>query len=114
MGSLIARRSRPVSTGGRFLEVIPPNCCSIEDVVTTISGTPSATSEVTVVASCGGVQLFSYTAVSASVADTVSKLTASFPAIAGWSGTTSTIIASNPICGESFSFTVDYEEPETP
>lgn len=110
MGSLIARRSRPVSTGGRFLEIIPPNCCPADVVVATPTGTPSGTSEVTVVGSCGGTQLFSYTAVSASNAATVALLTTNFPAVATWAVVGTTITATGPVC-DSFTFTVTYAEP---
>lgn len=110
MGSLIARKHRPVSSGGNFLEIIPPKCCPDTVVSTTPSGTPSITTNVTVVGSCSGKQVLNYTAQSSSLADTVSKLNTNFPAIATFAVNGSSITATSPIC-EGFTFTVVYTAP---
>jgi len=110
MGSLIARKHRPVSSGGRFLEIIPPKCCPADVVSVTPTGTPQAGATVTVVGSCGGTQLFSYSAVSPSLADTVSKLSTNFPGVATWAVSGGAITATSPIC-EGFTFTVAYAGP---
>jgi len=114
-GSLVARRKGQGHPGrpgthavtGSWMEITNPKCCPDTVVTVTPTGTPSGTSTVTVVGSCDGTQLFTYSATSASIADTVSKLNTNFPAIATWAVVGSTITATSPICPD-FTFTVAY------
>lgn len=109
-GYLISRQKRPKMLGSKFMEIFAPNCCPDDVVTVTSTGTPNGTSEVTITALCGSVQLFTYVATSSSNAITANLLNSEFPAIATWSSTTSTITATNPICDE-LTFTVAYAQP---
>lgn len=109
-GSLISRNKRPQSSGGTFMEIFSPKCCPDTVVSATPTGIPSATTEVTVNGFCDGTKLFTYVAVSASLADTVSKLTANFPAVATWAVSGTSITATSPIC-DNFTFNAAYTEP---
>lgn len=108
-GSLISRPKRPRMLGSKFMEIFAPNCCITPDVVVsaTPTGTPSGSTNVTVIGRCGATQLFRYTAASASNAATVTLLNTNFPGVATWSVVTGTIVATAPIC-DTFTFTVAY------
>lgn len=110
-GSLIARRKGQGNPGtgsnkvnGSWLEIHNPTCCATN---VTPTGTPSGSTDVTVVGSCSSTQLFTYTAASDSLSDTVSQLTTNFPGVATWSTSSGKITATNPICS-GFTFTVVY------